>query len=255
MHISKKIVLYFSIPIMYLLLLLLPPEMVNRLATEDGIIEYLGAFAFFLTSVFFAYLFFQSTKSQNIFLGKATKRNVYFGLLGLLFLFGAGEEISWGQRIFDWETSEYMKRVSAQQETNLHNLFIFDSMNRDGTKKNFLQLFVTVNRMYILFWLMFCLLIPLLYKISEKAKNIITFLGIPIVPLWIGGLFLINLLLQQQCKYLVPLFDNSSSMLRSISESKESISAFIFLLVAIYFFKKNKTNNTNFQIQPTFVEN
>jgi hypothetical protein len=34
----------------------------------------------------------------------------------------AGEEISWGQWIFDWKTPEMLKRLNIQQETNLHNI-------------------------------------------------------------------------------------------------------------------------------------
>ncbi|MDQ3682419.1 MAG: hypothetical protein M3352_05005, partial [Bacteroidota bacterium] len=43
-------------------------------------------------------------------------------LLGLVFFFGAGEEISWGQRILGIESSEYFKKKNSQGETNFHNL-------------------------------------------------------------------------------------------------------------------------------------
>lgn len=39
---------------------------------------------------------------------------------GIFFLIG--EEISWGQRIFGWETSETLKELNKQEETNLHNI-------------------------------------------------------------------------------------------------------------------------------------
>lgn len=39
-----------------------------------------------------------------------------------LSIFGAGEEISWGQRVFGFQTGETMKALNYQQETNLHNL-------------------------------------------------------------------------------------------------------------------------------------
>ena len=35
-----------------------------------------------------------------------------------------GEEISWGQRIFDWETPEYFLANNKQEETGLHNLVV-----------------------------------------------------------------------------------------------------------------------------------
>jgi len=39
----------------------------------------------------------------------------------VLFVMGM-EEISWGQRVFQWQTSEYFSEHNVQGETNLHNL-------------------------------------------------------------------------------------------------------------------------------------
>ena len=41
-------------------------------------------------------------------------------LAGLFFMIG--EELSWGQRIFGWETSEKFVEINKQNETNLHNI-------------------------------------------------------------------------------------------------------------------------------------
>jgi hypothetical protein len=40
--------------------------------------------------------------------------------LGCLFI--AGEEVSWGQRIFGWGTPEPLERINHQRETTLHNI-------------------------------------------------------------------------------------------------------------------------------------
>ncbi|NUS35717.1 MAG: hypothetical protein HOQ04_04525 [Pseudarthrobacter sp.] len=40
--------------------------------------------------------------------------------VGVVFL--AGEEISWGQRIFGWHTPEAMEAMNRQDETNVHNI-------------------------------------------------------------------------------------------------------------------------------------
>ena len=43
----------------------------------------------------------------------------------------AGEEHSWGQHFFKWETPEYWSQINRQQETNLHNtLHHFDKKPR-----------------------------------------------------------------------------------------------------------------------------
>ena len=43
-------------------------------------------------------------------------------LLAGIFLVGAMEEISWGQRLFDWSTPQVLDAVNEQGETTLHNL-------------------------------------------------------------------------------------------------------------------------------------
>jgi hypothetical protein len=43
----------------------------------------------------------------------------------------AGEEMSWGQHFFHWNTPEYWALVNRQQETNLHNTYaIFEKVPR-----------------------------------------------------------------------------------------------------------------------------
>lgn len=43
-------------------------------------------------------------------------------VLSLVLFVMAGEEISWGQRIFQWQTEGYFSAHNVQGETNLHNL-------------------------------------------------------------------------------------------------------------------------------------
>jgi len=68
---------------------------------------------------------------KSFFSPKEKKRAVIFliGLsLALLFIFG--EEISWGQHLFNWEATGHFASNNFQQETNLHNFFnpLFDLM-------------------------------------------------------------------------------------------------------------------------------
>lgn len=68
--------------------------------------------------------------SCSIFIILATKMSAkknhlllfIFALLALITFWMAMEEISWGQRIFKWETTGYFAENNMQQETNLHNL-------------------------------------------------------------------------------------------------------------------------------------
>jgi hypothetical protein len=45
----------------------------------------------------------------------------YLVLAALCCFYVTGEEISWGQHIFDWGTPEYWNAINDQGETNLHN--------------------------------------------------------------------------------------------------------------------------------------
>ena len=37
-------------------------------------------------------------------------------------MYGAGEEISWGQRIFDYPTPDILREINSQNEMTLHNI-------------------------------------------------------------------------------------------------------------------------------------
>ncbi len=89
-------------------------------------------------------------------------------ILGLFFAFG--EELSWGQRIFSIESSDFFIERNAQKETNLHNLVI------NGIKLNKV-LFTYVIGIIFGFYFIFALL---LYKKSQFSKKIITRFGIPV---------------------------------------------------------------------------
>lgn len=50
---------------------------------------------------------------------------------GFACLYIAGEEHSWGQHFFQWQTPEYWSEINRQKETNLHNtLHLFDKKPR-----------------------------------------------------------------------------------------------------------------------------
>jgi hypothetical protein len=132
---------------------------------EDGFAEYGTAFLLFCISILCFYRFFTFFK---------TKKTLWkFGVLAMafVFIFGAGEEISWGQRIFNIESSEYFLENNAQGETNLHNMVV------DGKKVNkiiFSQLLTIVLVLYLI-------ITPFLYQKLEWFKNLVNKFAVPIV--------------------------------------------------------------------------
>ena len=92
---------------------------------EDGILEWLTV----IIILFCAFLCFRratclwSIRPKLFILSLIT--------IGLGFIFCAGKELSWGQRIFSIDTPEWLRDRNQQHEINVHNLMIGDiSINK-----------------------------------------------------------------------------------------------------------------------------
>ena len=110
---------------------------------EDGLVENLTSLFLFGASMVSLYRLFQFQKAKSPKLWIFTA-----AMLAILFFFAAGEEISWGQRIFGIQSSEFFLEHNKQAETNLHNLVVGDtSIN----KLIFSQLLFVVMLIYFLF--------------------------------------------------------------------------------------------------------
>lgn len=137
----------------------------NSFAVEDGIIEYGTALMLFISAIIMALRFFRIGGGQSF------KWKMTVAVLAILFIFAAGEEISWGQRIFGVESSEFFKDNNAQKEMNLHNLVIGDTKIN---KLIFSKLLTGVLVIYLV-------ILPILYVKLFWVKNLITDFGVPIV--------------------------------------------------------------------------
>jgi hypothetical protein len=131
---------------------------------EDGPLEWLTFVALVLGAVLCFYRFY----ILRPFRSGIFRTCLFF--LGLLFIFGAGEEISWGQRIFDIKSPEFFVQNNSQQETNLHNLILGD---------------IKVNRLFFGLILgilvgLYLLVLPLLYKKMEKVRDFVNAVAFPV---------------------------------------------------------------------------
>ncbi|SDS37592.1 hypothetical protein SAMN04515667_2035 [Formosa sp. Hel1_31_208] len=240
MKVKKEYWILLIIPITYILIYNLRADYIGAFVEEDGFVESIGALAFLMSSVVFTYLFFlKESDSQYKFFGKSTKWNIYFGLLGILFFMAFGEEISWGQRIFGWNTPERFSDINAQKETNLHNLWWFQAYKKDGTSKSFFENMLNFNRLFNIFWFLFCVITPITSLISKKFKSVILYLGIPIVPLWIGGFFLLNYIVFISGVNIGRGSDYGTGINYSngFDEIKESFYAVGFAILSLFFLK------------------
>ena len=207
----------------YSLFFLLPNEQLISLTEEDGIVEWTGAVFLFLAAVFF-FLSYWKNQHRNNFRWFKTSKNIFYLLLGILFLFGFFEEISWGQRIFNISTPEALKKINNQDEITIHNLYFF--FEEDGWKK-----YLNENKLLTIFWFSFCILVPVLNKTSRLFRRIFTKLNLPVPPLFVSALFLLNYLLVKLTQWNTPI-----ELGAPLVELKETDVSFLFFVTALWFF-------------------
>ncbi len=173
---------------------------------EDGFIEWLTVVPLvIITCVAVSYLVKLSHSRNWMF-------SIVVSVIALFCFFSAGEEISWGQRIFHIKTPEYFAEHNTQDELNVHNLVV------DGEKINklvFSQLFVAAAVLYLIG-------LPLLYNKNQNFKNFVDRAGIPVARLY-------QII---ACALVFGLPSLSPSEKRS--ELLEFGACFMFLLIVLY---------------------
>lgn len=131
---------------------------------EDGLVEWLTVLGLLLGCFVCIARFFVLRKFKSAWFLIVTLG------LGLLLFFAAGEEISWGQRIFHIKSPEFFQKENSQGETNLHNLVV------DGVKIN--KIIFSIGLIAVMG--IYLLIVPLLYRYSRNIKNFIDRSGVPL---------------------------------------------------------------------------
>jgi hypothetical protein len=114
----KKVI--FWLPV-FLFLVFLSFRIINKeqyfyFIQEDGLVEYLQSFFYLLAAVLAAII------ADHFFKNTQKKLAVVYLLFSLALFFVAGEEISWGQRIFNLENPNFFSQHNRQEEISIHNL-------------------------------------------------------------------------------------------------------------------------------------
>ena len=128
-QVSSKVTKYLShigiilpaLAIVFTLLQLIVPEFATILVRKEDWPFFRNAIFVKMTLQIIGLVFFAMTARryfrQHNWLGGALSI-----LICLVLFVMAGEELSWGQRIFGWATPEAIAEINAQNETNLHNM-------------------------------------------------------------------------------------------------------------------------------------
>lgn len=198
------------------------PTVVADLGDEDNFFEWWTAISLFMASLFCFYLFIKT-------------KNIFFILLALVFFFGGGEEISWGQRIFGFKTPELMDEVNVQHEFSFHNIEIFNSSDRNGHLKHGFARLLEVNFLYRLFMMVYGIVLPFLVFHSKLIRKFTEKIKLPIPPIGIGIFFFINWMIFRVLHVYILSSQHGLQYLDSASEIFECVGAFILWIISIYF--------------------
>lgn len=230
-YLLKTVVIILLI-IPFAILFFLSPREIKEYTKEDGIIENLTAVFYIIASIICIITFYKSKSAEKIYFLQM-KRNSFFLLLGLFFFICFGEEISWGQRLFDFHSSKWFIAHNIQKETNLHNLNIFEPFYKVNIGKTQLDYegWSIIEGLFLLIWFFFCFVIPIINRLSSKVNIFIKKIYFPVVPMWIGVFFVFHQIIYELAKSLnlLPFY--------RVSEIKEANIAFLFLIVSISFYK------------------
>ncbi len=202
---------------------------ISKLGKEDGFFEYLTAALFFTTSILF-------------FLLNQRKRKMIIMIFSFVMFVGAGEEISWGQRIFHFQTPESLSRVNVQKEFTLHNIYLFDGADIEGNPRRGWSRLFHIDFLFRMFIMVFGILLPISVFYCKFTSKIAQKLKVPVPPLLIGIFFLINWLTFRILLSHFLLTGMQYQYYDTIPEIFECGSAFILMVIAIYFIKRINTD-------------
>ncbi len=118
---NKTKILIFLFPIIsYLLFLILMKKdegLFIEIIKEDSILEYIQFFLYLLSGIFTIRIV-----KRLVELKESKFKIIAFSILAIFFFFIAFEEISWGQRILNFETPDSVASNNIQGELTMHNL-------------------------------------------------------------------------------------------------------------------------------------
>ena len=200
------------------------------LGKEDHFFEWLTAICLMGCCVYF-------------FLSFRKYRNLYFLLLALLMFFGAGEEISWGQRIFGYATPENVKELNVQGEFTLHNLEVFNGKQFDKARRSGIQQLLEIDMLFKIFMISFGIVLPLMVWHSKIVSTLVQKIRLPVPPVsigiyffvaWLGRVVILHYLQKPQ-----PEEDHREywALVNAASEYYEFLVSAVLLSISFFFYK------------------
>lgn len=221
------IVIAFATGLSYSVYYFFDPETVAHMGDEDRFFEWATAISLFLAFAICVYLFIKT-------------KNIFYILLSVLFFFGAGEEISWGQRIIGFRTPELMEEINVQKEFSFHNIEIFNTADFQHREKEGLARLLEVNFLFRLFIIGYGIVLPFFVYHVKLIRKLTEWAKLPVPPISIGIFFFVNWFVfwLLYAHILSPQY--GLKYLSADCEIFECVGAFILFVISVYFFIDRK---------------
>lgn len=201
---------------------LLDRDVFDRLMREDSWVESVGAISFLTASIFAAL-----SARAPVPPGHQLRRVALVGL-AVAFFFAAGEEVSWGQRLFGLETPEALRAVNTQDETTLHNV--------EGVGR-------LVEVGFALLWITLAVVVPALAALSARLARLLSRAS-PVIPLVLGLVFLWNFVLSKVALRAFERWDGYDSkypVVHTTTEIKETGFSILFAIAMFLVWRHRRT--------------
>ncbi|MEW5757248.1 MAG: tetratricopeptide repeat protein [Pseudomonadota bacterium] len=113
---------------------------------------------------------------------RPSKYRAFFSLLGVACLYVLLEEVSWGQRLFGFESPDLFKESNLQGETNLHNFFVgpYDTLLKRAFEYGLCLAFIGYGLLY-----------PLLLRRQFSPAHWLDKKGLAAPPLYLWPMFVV----------------------------------------------------------------
>jgi len=190
-------IIFFITIISLLTVLLLDKELYVNLVKEGTNTELFTAIFYIISGVLLIISAFKFRKMYG-----SLKFLLIPLLLGLFFLFVAGEEESWGQWLFGYSVPESIVSLNQQREANIHNLKVLERF----------KVILDPHRVLKAFTLLVGVLIPIIHYLSKFARRVLKKLAFPVCPLRFLPIFILSFIYEKAAYLLYEHWSHAEIM-------------------------------------------
>ena len=236
------VLVLLTIVVSYSIYLFFDVEQIHSLGDEDKFFEWATAFSLLAAGVMFLLHYLKVLYNLKV-------RNFFLLALAIIMFIGFGEEISWGQRVFNFSTPEALMEINEQKEVSLHNIRLFQRSDHTGNFKIGLERITEINFLFKIFTILFGIILPLMVFHLKFVSKIARRIKIPVPPVSIGIFFLVSWATYKTMESFVLPKDMDIQYYDTIYEVMEFVATFILFIISHYLYRNWNTQPLGLDIK------